>query len=290
MNVWLVGGGYWGNKIKKTVEDLGYTVSVIDIKDEKTIDDINTLDPVIIATPVTEHYAQALLLIKKGHNVYIEKPAAETVSQIQDLIANVTNQIVMVGHIFLYNPLLHELKKIIDHKVLGEIKFIHSERTNLGIYQTKVSTLMSLAPHDFSIVDHLLGSITVQDAKGFKLSDNKQYDRVSIFGKNDNTNWQIDLSWRWPIRRRIVTVIGELGQAVWDEDKKSIEIHYNQINNDHLVSTRGNEVVFNNNNQEPLSIQLEHFFDCIKYNKNPTTDLNSALDVARAIEAADAFL
>lgn len=290
MKTWLVGSGYWGSKVKATLEDLGHSVNVIDIKNGNTIADINTNDPVILATPVWEHYEQAKYLIEKGHDVYIEKPAAETADQVQKLLNIAQKQIVMVGHIFVHNPLIDRLKYLIDQGALGNIKFIHSERTNLGIYQTKTSTLLSLAPHDFSIVDYLLGELNVTSAKGYKLSDNIQYDRVSVTGNSFNIPWQIDVSWRWPIRRRVVTVVGDIAQAVWDEDLKEISIHYNEVKDRRLTITKDSEVISNNSTVEPLAAELEHFFDCVVNRAHPKTDLNSALRVAQSIDCAHALL
>lgn len=290
MKTWLVGSGYWGSKIITTLTNLGHDVKIIDIKNGSTIDDIDTLDPVILATPSWEHYAQASALIKKGHDVYITKPAAETAAQVKQLLDLVKDQVVMVGHIFVHNPLIGQLKHLVDSNILGNIKFIHSERTNLGIYQTKTSTLLSLAPHDFSIIEYLIGELNIQNATGYKLSDNIQYDRVSVTGNSKDIPWQIDISWRWPIRRRIVTVVGDVGQAVWDEDKKSIEIHYNNVEEGRLVSTRENEILHNYSTKDPLTIELEHFFECVINRSKSKTDLNSALTVARAIDAADICL
>ena len=86
MKIWLVGSGYWGSKIAAKLTKLGIDHQIIDIKNGQTIDDIDTLDPVMLATPLWEHYQQARQLIINGHDVYIEKPAAETQQQVQDLI------------------------------------------------------------------------------------------------------------------------------------------------------------------------------------------------------------
>jgi predicted dehydrogenase len=290
MKAWLVGSGYWGSKVKATLEDLGHEVSVIDIRNGNTIDDINTSDPVILATPVWEHYNQASVLLKKGYDVYIEKPAAENADHVESLLDLVTDQIVMVGHIFVHNPLIDRLKDLIDNGTLGNIKFIHSERTNLGIYQTKTSTLLSLAPHDFSIVEHLTGSLAVRSARGYKLSDNVQHDRVTVFGDSGNIPWQIDVSWRWPIRRRIVTVVGDTAQAVWDEDLKTIEVYYNKVEDGKLTTVKENETIFTDHSIEPLAIELAHFFDCVKSRRTPKTNLESALTIAEAIDTANYYL
>lgn len=291
MRVWLVGSGYWGSKVRATLEDLGHDVGVIDIKNGNTIEDINTADPVILATPVWEHYEQAKYLLQRGHDVYIEKPAAEHAHQVNDLIKLTKDQVVMVGHIFVHNPLIDDLKHMVENAPLGNLHFIHSERTNLGIYQTKTSTLLSLAPHDFSIIDYLAGDLNVTAAHGSYLSKNVQYDRVSVFGNNNlGVNWQIDVSWRWPLRRRIVTLSFEDGQAVWDEDQKNITIHYNTVFDRRLQLNQPSFEIKNQDTREPLAIELEHFFECVATRQKPKTDLNSALTVAMAIDRANAFL
>ena len=193
MKIWLVGSGYWGSKIATKLTKLGIEHQIVDIKNGQTIDDIDTLDPVMLATPLWEHYQQARQLIIKGHDVYIEKPAAENYDHVVDLLSLVKDNIVMVGHIYMYNPILHKLKDIIDNDVLGEIQFISSVRTNLGIYQTKTTPLLSLAPHDFTIIDYLLGGdLFVKSARGFAYNpESPQADRVMVNGPN----WHIDVSW-----------------------------------------------------------------------------------------------
>ena len=290
MNCWLVGSGYWGSKVKATLEDLGHTVNVIDIRNGNTIDDINTMDPVILATPVWEHFNQASDLLNRGYDVYIEKPAAETGDQVEALLNLSDNKIVMVGHIFVHNPLIDCVKDLIDTGALGKIRFVHSERNNLGIYQTKTSTLLSLAPHDFSIVEYLTGDLKVESARGYYLSDNVQYDRVGVTGSSNGIQWEIDVSWRWPLRRRIVTVAGDLGQAVWDEDKKTVEVYHNHIQERRLITAEDNTVTDAPDDFNPLAIELQHFFDCVESRQQPKTDLHAALKIARAIDAADAAL
>lgn len=276
MNVWLVGSGYWGSKVVATLNELNINVNIIDIKNNQTIDMIDNKDPVLLATPLWQHYEQAKQIIANGNPLYIEKPAAETAAEIEDLISLAGNQIVMVGHIFMHNPLFHLLKRL----DLGEIKFVHSERTNLGIYQTKTSPLLSLAPHDFSIVLGLLGDVSITHVQNYNFTNNNYPDRSVIFGDN----FQIDLSWLDINRRRVVTVIGSKAQAIWDEDKKSLIIKAVAIENGRLKVI--DEITHTYTGKEPLYYELEHFIDCVKNNKKPTTDLHEALRIAKLIDFA----
>lgn len=276
MNVWLVGSGYWGSKLVATLNELNVNVNIIDIKNNQTIDVINNKDPVLLATPLWQHYEQAKQIIANGNPLYIEKPAAETAKEIEELIDLAGNQIVMIGHIFMHNPLFHLLKRL----DLGEIKFVHSERTNLGIYQTKTSPLLSLGPHDFSIILGLLGDVSITHVQNYNFTNNNYPDRSVIFGDN----FQIDLSWLDINRRRVVTVIGSKAQAIWDEDKKSLIVKAVKIENNKLKVQ--DEIIHVYSGKESLYYELEHFIDCVKNNTKPRTDLNEALRIAKLIDFA----
>ncbi len=276
MNVWLVGSGYWGSKVVATLNELNINATVIDIKNNQTIDMIDNKDPVILATPLWEHFKQAKQIIANGNPLYIEKPAAETAAQIEELIKLAGQQIVMVGHIFMHNPLFSVLKRL----DLGEIKFVHSERTNLGIYQTKTSPLLSLAPHDFSIVLGIMGDIAVTHVQNYHFTNNTYPDRSIVFGDN----FQIDISWLDINRRRVVTVIGSKAQALWDEDKKTLVVKSVGIENNRLKVE--DEITHTYVGKEPLYYELQHFIECVQNNSKPITDLHQALRIAKLIDFA----
>jgi len=283
MKIWLVGSGYWGSKIAAKLEKLQIDCAIIDIKNGQTISDIDTDDPVMLATPLWDHYEQALELIHRGNDVYIEKPAAENYDEIANLVKATKDNIVMVGHIYMYNPILHKLKSIVDEGRLGNIQFVSSVRTNLGIYQTKTTPLLSLAPHDFTIVDYLLGDLHVRRAHGFKYnSSSPKHDRVMVSG----TNWQIDVGWAHPERKREVTVIGDIAQAVWNDDTKTLIIHKNTVNDGKLIVDEVKETWHWKSDVDPLQNELEHFIKCVTERKKPDTDLTYARRIADYLDIA----
>jgi len=283
--IWLVGAGYWGSKIEECLTKLKVEYSVIDIKNNQTIDEIDTLDPVILATPVLDHFESAKILLEKGHDLYVEKPLTETLAQTDELIAiKDLNQILMVGYIFLYHPHCIQLKEIIDSGKLGDITYIKTERLNWGIYQTKISPLLSLAPHDISIVQYLTGkSLTIDNAVGLHLSNNEQFDKVNYNGTSGHIKFETEVSWYSPTRKRIVTVIGTDGCAVWDADNEIL-----MISNHHKISaTRLNkeiETVYHRfYNKSPLEYELQHFINCVKTRVTPKSDVIHSRGIAEAI-------
>jgi len=281
MKVWLVGAGYWGSKVKAELDTISGVseVEVLDIKEGKTIDDINTLDPVILATPLWQHYEQAAELLLRGHDVYVEKPLAETLEECTLLQTMVKDQVLMAGHIFLYNPLLIKLKELISRGVLGEIQHVESRRLNWGIRQTQTTPLLSLAPHDVSIIHYLIGEQAVTYASSANLSNNVVPDMMEFGGAKFNCK----VSWWWPKRERIVTVIGDHAQAVWDEDLKTITVYRGRMDGKYPVK----EVVTDTLEYEgasPLHNELAHFIECCEQRKQPRTDVNNALAVARTLD------
>ena len=97
MNMWLVGAGYWGSKLLTSLKKFDVDAQVIDIRNGQTIDDINTLDPVMLATPLWQHHQQTCELLRRGHDVYVEKPMAETLDQVLDIERSLSpDQLLMV--------------------------------------------------------------------------------------------------------------------------------------------------------------------------------------------------
>ena len=174
INVAQVGVGYWGpNLLRNLVSNPDCAVkSVVDLSPERrsfvqasypelsVSDDINavigdpSIDAVVLATPVVTHFDLALKCLKAGKHILVEKPMARTareVRQIGDLAAQ-EGLVAMVGHTFLYNSAVQYVKQLIDSGELGEVRYIYSQRINLGRIRNDVDALWNLAPHDISII------------------------------------------------------------------------------------------------------------------------------------------
>ena len=49
------------------------------------------------------------------------------------------------------------MKKLIDNGDLGEVRYIYSQRLNLGRIRADIDALWNFAPHDISIIQYWLG-------------------------------------------------------------------------------------------------------------------------------------
>src|SRR5262249_42633676 len=102
-----------------------------------------------------------LAALEAGKHVLVEKPLAMTVKEAEELVhaAEQKKLTLMVDHTFLYSPPIRKMKELVASGELGEIYYIDSVRINLGLFQEDVNVLWDLAPHDLSIIDHLLGRL-----------------------------------------------------------------------------------------------------------------------------------
>lgn len=293
MNMWLVGAGYWGSKLLESLKKFDVTATVIDIRNGQTIADINTQDPVMLATPLWQHHEQAQELLQRGHDVYVEKPMGETLSQVLDIGEKVQpGKLLMVGHIFVHHPQMAEVKSIIASGVVGKLTHISSRRLNWGIYQTKTDPLLSLATHDISIVLDVVGDqLLVNQAQAWNYSNNSQPDRVWFSGSCSNqVTFDIDVSWYWPVRTRQTIIIGTKGQIVWDQDANTVTVCRNCIENQRAVADATPHVIAYTHKLTPLETELQHWVNCINTRQLPSTGLESAKQVARVIDHVKALL
>lgn len=286
MNMWLVGAGYWGSKMLANLQKLGVNPRIIDVKNNQTINEINDLSPVMLATPLWEHYDQCRYLLKQGHDVYVEKPMAETVNQIRELKSLLRpGQIFMVGHIFQHHPQRHEIKTIIETGFIGDVIHVTSRRLNWGIYQTKTDPVLSLGTHDISIVlDITKQSAVVDQSQCFHTTKGTQPDRVTWSGHSGNITFDCDVSWAWPARVRETVIIGTQGQIVWDQDKNTYSVSKHRVDNNRCVLDADTRTVNYSSELSPLEHEIQHWIECVRDRQQPSTGIDQALEVALVIE------
>src|SRR5687768_13754085 len=175
----VIGYGYWGpNLARNFAETEGAAITMVCDADQRRLalaqkrfpalicatdfeDALNNPDvkAVAIATPVHTHYELAKRAIKAGKHVLVEKPLTSRVDHAEELVALAEKNgvVLMVDHVFVYSPPVLKMKELVTQGRLGALFFIDSVRINLGLFQHDVNVVWDLAPHDLSIVLHLLG-------------------------------------------------------------------------------------------------------------------------------------
>jgi len=250
INIAQLGVGYWGpNLLRNLVANKKCKVtSVVDLSPErreyvrglypaiKVTEDLEEVirDPqiqaVVIATPVATHFDLAMRALAAGKHILVEKPMARSVAEVDEIgrLAGVKNLVAMVGHTFLYNSAVRYVKKLIDSGELGDIRYIYSQRLNLGRIRSDVDSLWNLAPHDISVIQYWLGDPQPLSVlrRGADYVQEKIDDVVfmSIMYPN-KVMANIHVSWLDPLKVRSMVVVGSKKMVVYDdmaEDKIAV--------------------------------------------------------------------
>jgi UDP-2-acetamido-3-amino-2,3-dideoxy-glucuronate N-acetyltransferase len=285
INIAIIGAGYWGSKIVEVLKrnpnvDI---VQVIDIKNGQTINDIySDIKTAVIATPVWDHLHIAIDLVNRGFDLYIEKPMCETAAEVQMLSNYAPNQVLMVGHIFLYHPALDRVKEHLPR--IGTVKHVDSQRLNWGIYQTKTTPLLSLLPHDVSILNELFTDLAVTSASQRNFTDNIVPDWVSFNLTMGEATATVTGSWYWPERVRKLTIIGTHGSIVWDDALNQVHVFAGKVN-ERRLSELEEEIYVPDLSVTPLEKEMDHFVACVVTRQRPKTDVKNALAVAKILDA-----
>jgi predicted dehydrogenase len=326
VGVALIGAGYWGkNYVRLLVEhpdtrlvcvcdedlerlavvrnhypDVFVTANIEDLLDN---DDVSM---VVVCTPVISHYHVAKRCLDAGKHVLVEKPLAATSEQAQKLvdIAETNHLTLMVGHIFLYNSGIQQLKQYIDQGEIGETYYIHARRTNLGPIRQDVNALWDLATHDISILNYLLDEIpSWVSAVGRRVLNSHRED-VGFVTLNypSGVLGHIHASWAEPDKVRDLVVVGSKKRIMFNDANASERLriyaegvesdtngsHGHNANGADLFTIHDGDIIIPRvKPSEPLKNQVEHFITCALTGQRPLSDGQSGLDVVRVLEAID---
>ena len=191
-------------------------------------------------------------------------------------------QMVMVGHIFLYNDRVKKIKGLLSR--IGKIQHIESNRLNWGRYQKKISTLHSLAPHDVSIILYLLGYHEFEDiiSIGDNFTNNIQNDRDEYSFICDDVSVKFNLSWYYPEKVRTMSITGEKGLIFWDEEARTIKLT-TDIWQDGRMNYEPTVEMFNVESNS-LRNELIEFVECVKEKRTPVSNVDNAIAVAKNLD------
>lgn len=324
-----IGVGYWGPNLLRNAAALPNAIlkyacdlseerrayvsskhpSVRAISDYKTCLEDPEVDAIIIATPVRTHYELAMQALKAGKHILVEKPLTTSSAQAEELsmVAHHGGKVLMAGHTFVYHAAIHYLKQLIESGELGQVRYIYSQRLNLGRIRSDVDALWNLAPHDISIIQFLLGDPSpISVARhGVDYVQHGIDDVVFVNLRYPNRIMaNIHVSWLDPNRARRMTIVGSHRMAVYDDDlpekvaiyDKGIErfaVLGQNMDYDHPTSfdfmyRSGPKSVPKIEYVEPLRTELLHFIDCIVNGTECLTGAHHATRVVRILEACGA--
>lgn len=327
MKVSVIGCGYWGKHlIRNFYQSNDWLLKYICDIDKQKLDkfknmysnvnaesDIDKmlndddLDAVAIATPVDTHFELAKKAILAGKHTWVEKPLTSNTRQAEELIelAEKHNVRLHVDHTFIYTSAVEKIKEIYLSGELGEFLYFDSVRINLGLFQHDINVLWDLAPHDFSILEHVIGKKPKSvNATGKSLMKYNQlnHEEISYITVNfdDDSLAHFHVNWLSPVKIRHIIIGGKNKMLVFNDMEpmakikvydSGVQLYSEEEMENTLVQYRTGDMHSPAiKNVEALAKECSHFYNCIKDNKDTFTSGNSGLYVVKLLEASNKSL
>lgn len=320
MNIVVIGCGYWGKNHVRVLKELGHLYGVCDSDIDKVADvrkcynlglrnvgasanyknflESYKVDAVVIATPPETHAQIAIDALQAGKHVLVEKPMAMTTLDAELMMENAdaNKKVLMVGHILEYHPAIQALKKYVFDGNLGKIRYIYSNRLNIGRVRRSEDVLQSFAPHDIGIITSMLGvSPTAVEVKEtcYLTPGVSDVAVMHLDFSQIGVKAHIFVSWVHPVKEQRLVVIGEKGMAVFDDQSnEKVRIYKHQVE-----FKEGESVVYIKKAQyelldgafkmaEPLKNELKHFVVSCEKGTSPYTNGNYGYEVVDILERA----
>ncbi len=303
-----VGLGQWGKNLARNFDQLAELVWLCDVDDERraelaprypaatmtaNFEDVladDSVDAVVIATPVPTHHELARRSLEANKHVFVEKPPAMRGAEIEELcdLAEEHDRVLMPGHLLLYHPGVQKLKEIVDSGELGEVLYVYGNRQNLGTFRTNENALWSLGVHDLSVLLYLIEEEPSEvQAHGNAFLSRGVEDVVFCYLRFPSGKMaHMHLSWLDPHKIRRITVVGNERMAVFDDMERDRKITVY----DNWRTRTGDIYSPTVDATEPLRRECEHFLRLVAGDGEPHKVARDAIPVVRVLDQLQASL
>lgn len=310
----VLGAGYWGKNLVRNFAQLQALQLVCDpaasgletarqlaptsdfCSDPAEVFANPDIKGVVIATPAVTHFELCQRALQAGKDVFCEKPLALNYQQAHKLVrlAQAQERILMVGHILEYHPAIATLKTLIAQGELGSLRYLYSNRLNLGKVRREENILWSFAPHDIAVILRLVGEMPFQVISngGSYLQPNIADVTMTQLSFDNGVAAHIFVSWLNPFKEQKLVLVGSRKMAVFDDVNKQLLL-YDQRVDLHAgqpipIKGEGQAIAFGS--EEPLRLECQAFLDAIQTRQQPLTDGHSGLQVLKVLQAAQRSL
>jgi predicted dehydrogenase len=257
--------------------------------------DDDGLATVAVATPVRTHAELATRVLAAGKHCFVEKPLALSEKEAEEVVeaARAAERVLMVGHLLEYHPGVERLAGLVRSGELGELRYIYSNRLNLGKHRQDENALWSLGAHDLSVILMLAGEEPYDwTAMGESYVKPGVEDVVfALMRFHSGLIAHMHLSWLDPHKERRFTVVGSKRMATLDdmELERKLTVWDKGFDEDYssygeYIARSGDVFSPRVSNEEPLRLECRHFLDCVRDGTEPRSGAESALRVVRVLE------
>lgn len=242
---------------------------------------LDNVEAVSIASSTPSHYPIAKRALSKGIHTFVEKPLAQSLEEVDDLIqlARSKNLVLQVGHIERFNPAIIALEELLREPI-----YIEAYRSALrAVNEISAPLVLDLMVHDIDIVLKFVKSEIEQiNATGLSIFTPEEYDLVNarIEFKNGVVA-NLTASRVVPETIRRIIFFEKDRYFFVDYKAHTAVLYYRGQENNGYFSIKGREI--ETIPMEPLHQELESFTESVIKGKPPVID---PMEVRKSFEVA----
>lgn len=277
----ILGAGYWGNIVIKTLISLGYTNLFVCDADKNKLQtlknnistEINTttnyldfnesITHLFCLTPASFHFNICKFFLEKNVPVFCEKPLCLDLNEVETLYK--FNVPLFVDWVFIYNETFNYIKTNLI-PLYGNLNSIEFNRLNFGPVRYDTNALMDLSVHDLSMLFCIVNNFKKEDFTIFNYKMNKTsiQDDSNIIFYDGNIKVLIKSSWQYNKKQRDVIFNFDNNIISWDDASNKILIN----GTEHIFVPKLTPL------QNSINTFLNNKFEDLNFNKHLTKEIS----------------
>ena len=295
IKIGVIGVGGWGKNHLRVLSELGALDAICDISEERVRDnsrkygvegytDVDAflrrgLDGVIVSTPTRTHFQVALKAIGEKKNLLVEKPFTYDVQEGETLLrkAKENGVILTVGFIERFNPAMREAKRLVANGTIGAPLYLIFTRENRWpAHILDVGVILDTTIHDIDLSRWFFEKEpTIVFARTGRFGIDRERVSALTLGFPEERSSLIISNWITPRKLRQLEIVGENGLISLDFITQEIKIDLEDRTD-----------VPRTKYEEPLTIELRHFIECIKERRQPEVSGEDGVKATKIAQAA----
>lgn len=305
----VVGCGNWGKNLVRALASLNALGGVVERNETQALELSKTyhvpvfefeealknshIDGIMIATASEDRALLAHQAFSHKKHVFLEKPVAFTRKEAAFLYEKAleSNCFIMAGHLLLHHPVFKKMLIMIQEGMIGDIRFIQTQRKNFGKFFKIEDALWDFGPHDLSMVWALLRNEKNKHLQ--KTNTHVLYERQGLSEVFEGTlvfeNVSVHMSFSRlsPYKEQRITVVGNKGMLSFDDTKpwseKLLYIPLSFSEEEANTPLRGDEKFIYVTQEEPLKNECLAFLNAFQKEEKPKSFLE-AIEVTGLVE------
>ena len=296
MKIVQIGIGGWGKHHARVLNELGVLSAICDTDPQRSkeygekysvnhyelLDDLlssEEFDAAFVITPTVTHIEIATKLLEAKKHIFIEKPMTYKSEDGEKLakLAEKNKVILTCGYIERFNPVVNVVKKFVKEKEFGDLLMLEFHRENrMPLHIKDVGIIHDTSVHDIDTANWLFDDMPhVIFARAGKIKhEHEDFASIMLGYKNDKV---AVISSNWITPKKVRTFSAVCTDAIISSDFITQKI---------IVEKNDESETIQNENQEPLKIEIQSFLGVIEGKNEQVVKAQEAVNVTKIAEAA----